>query len=653
MRKLAFIVAVVGCLVLPSIALAQDYRARVQGTVVDASQAALPGATVTLINDATAVSVTRVADGEGRYLFDFVDPGMYTITAELDGFNKAEQKSVRVQQRGDVTANLTLQLGTIEESITVQATSTSIQLNTSSSELTMDRQLVDQVPMSGRNPYSLATLDPTIVNVVTTSQLENKPYHHAHANEYDAGGGTRRSNDVLLDGVPLNASYKASYTPAVDAVEEVTISKNSVDAENGNSLGGIISLNMKSGTNTLRGSAYAYFRDPSMNARTDSTLVVAPGTTPLRGSELRMYGGTVGGAIKKNKIFYFTSFENWDDTRPQSIIRTVPTQAERTGDFSQSVQSGVVRTIYNPFTSTVDPTTGRVVRTPFAGNVIPSGLFDPTAVKMLADIPLPNLPGNVDNWQGSVDEAVNYWNFSQRIDVNFTDNVKMFARYGQFRAELYQQNPIGSGAGFFPLSGSNRDGLSVAGDVVWIMSNKTTLNVRGSYYNMVDEFYNPSLLLGEEGLQNYWPGNPWYESLYNSGYVYYPALDVFSGSGTNVQHQPPGPPGPRVLSAPGRVEHLGPDEPLPGRAQHEVGRRAAPLLRRGRAVRADHPPCSTRRLPPTAPTARRSRPRVTSGPRSCSAPSTASRRPGWCRCRHRTRFRTPPISRTTGGSTIA
>ncbi len=142
---------------------------------------------------------------------------------------------------------------------------------------------------------------------------------------------------------------------------------------------------MKSGTNSIKGSGYAYFRDPDLNSRTDPTLVVAPGTTPLRGSKLRMYGGTVGGPIRTNKIFSFTSFEQWDDTRPLSIIRTVPTELERQGNFSQSTTAGgVVRTIFNPFTSTIDPATGRVVRTPFAGNAIPSAMFDPVAVKMLA-----------------------------------------------------------------------------------------------------------------------------------------------------------------------------------------------------------------------------------------------------------------------------
>ena len=531
MKRLWMTLAVVGAVVwLAAPAMAQDYRARVQGQITDESHGVLPGVTVTLRNDATGVSSDRVTDAGGHYRFDFVDPGTYSVTGTLQGFRSAAQKAVRVQQRGDVTVDMEMALGTVAETITVSGSSPLVQFTSSSSDLTLQRELVDQVPISGRNPYNLANLDPSIVNTPGTTAAENRPYHHAYANDYDAGGGTRRANAVLLDGVALGASYKTSYTPSMDAVEEITVSKNSVDAENGNSLGGLISLNMKSGTNTFRGSAYMFGRDPSMNSISDPTIVPPPGQDPasLRGTKLRMWGATMGGPIKKNRIFSFTSFEDWNDKRPLTIVRTVPTELERSGDFSQSVLSGRVRSIYNPYTSTLDAS-GRVVRQPFAGNVIPQAMFDPVAVKMLKDIPLPNAPGNTDNWQGSLYENTNYWNFSQRVDLNFTDNVKMFARYGQFKADLYQQNP--TDAGFFPLAGSNRDGMSTAADVVWIMSKKMTLNVRGSFYNMVDEFYNPSLELGTAGLADYW-STPWYSSLYNSGYVYYPALDVTTGTGT-------------------------------------------------------------------------------------------------------------------------
>jgi hypothetical protein len=504
---------------------AQDYRARVQGSVVDSSQAVLPGVTVTLRNNGTNVVVTRHTDATGRYLFDFVEPGTYSITAELDGFKKVEQKEVRVQQRGDVTAGFVLEVGGLQETVTVQAEAVHVQLNTSSTNLTFERQLIDQLPISGRNPYNLSTLDPTLT-LQAGNANENRPYHHAYANEYDAGGGTRRANDVLLDGVALGASFKTSYTPSMDAVEEMTVSKNSVDAENGNSLGGVITLNMKSGTNLFKGSGYYFQRDPSLNALADPTVKIKPGqsTTNLRGTKLKMYGATLGGPIRQNRIFSFTSFEQWNDNKPVTVVRTLPTELERAGNFSQSVYNNRIRTIYDPWSSIVSPTTNKVVRTPFADNIIPATRLDPVALRLLQQLPMPNLPGSVDNWQGTVNEHVDYWNFSQRVDVNLTDSFKIFARYGQFKANVYQQNP--TAGKLFPVSGSNRYGMSAAADAVWVMSNKSTLNVRGSYYNMVDEYANPQVLLNKDGLEQLWPGNAWYSSLYVSPYAYYPAVDV-------------------------------------------------------------------------------------------------------------------------------
>jgi hypothetical protein len=527
MKTLWMTLGVVATLALPAApAAAQDYRGRVQGSISDSGGGALPGTTVTLRNDATGVAVTNVTNAEGKYIFDFVNPGTYTVVAELQGFKSAEQLNVRVLQRSSLTVDLSLAVGGIEERISVEASPVQVQFKSSSSDITLEQELVDQVPIAGRNPYNLAALDPSIT--VSPATNENRPYHHAYANDYDAGGGTRRANDVLLDGVALGASFKTAYTPAVDAVEQITVSKNSVDAENGHSLGGVISLNMKSGTNQFRGSAYMHGRDPSLNSVSDPTIRRVPGQAEVRGTELRMYGATLGGPIKRGRIFSFTSFEQWDDKRPISIVRTVPTELERRGDFSQSVLNNRVRAIYNPFASTLDAA-GRVVRPAFANNVIPQAMLDPVALKMLQQIPMPNLPGNTDNWQGTVTDGVDYWNLSQRIDVNIKDNWKVFARYGQFKANLAQQNP--TSGGFFPLSGSNRYGMSIAGDSVWVMSDRTTLNVRGSFYNMTDEFYNPSLLLGADGLSDYW-SRAWYSSLYNSGYVYYPALDVTTGTGT-------------------------------------------------------------------------------------------------------------------------
>src|SRR6185436_8849056 len=211
MKRVAWVIVLAALAVWPVAGRAQDYRARVQGAVNDESHGALPGVTVTLRNDATGVAVTRPTNQEGRYVFDFIDPGTYTVVAELQGFKSVEQKNVSVQQRGDVTVDLMLAIGTLEERVVVEAAPIAVQFNSSSKDLTLGRELIDQVPINGRNPYNLATLDATMFNTPGTTEQENRPYHHAFANDYDAGGGTRRANEVLLDGVPLGASYKTAF----------------------------------------------------------------------------------------------------------------------------------------------------------------------------------------------------------------------------------------------------------------------------------------------------------------------------------------------------------------------------------------------------------------------------------------------------------
>ena len=162
MRRLVWLVAAMGLFVLAAPAGAQDYRARVQGTVTDSSQGALPGATVTLLNEATGVAATATSDEQGRYLFDFVEPGMYSVSASLGGFKAVELKNIRVQQRQTLTVDLPLEVGGVEEKVIVEAPPVTVQFKSGSAEITLERQLIDQAPIAGRNPYNLSNLDPTI-----------------------------------------------------------------------------------------------------------------------------------------------------------------------------------------------------------------------------------------------------------------------------------------------------------------------------------------------------------------------------------------------------------------------------------------------------------------------------------------------------------
>jgi hypothetical protein len=532
-------------LCLASLAFGQDYRAKVQGIVEDASGGALPGAKVVLRNVATGVAVTRQTNGEGLYIFDFVESGTYTIFVEATGFKKFEQRNILVQNRGDLTVNAKMEIGGVTEVITIQDTPVAVQFNSSSDTTTIGNEIISQIPLRGRNPYNVVTLDPTI-NGGENNNGENRPYHHAFANEFDAGGGTFRANDIQLNGVPLTSSYKTAYTPSVEAVQELSFQKNAVDAEYGYSAGGVVTLNMKSGTNRFHGSGYYYNRNPRFNAFGDPTIprVAGADETIYRGTDLKMYGGTIGGPIVKNKVFFFSSWEQWDDKRPITAKFTVPTALERRGDFSQSrigsyttCPAGVAscaRPIFDPLTST--GTSG--VRTAFAGNVIPANRFDPTAARLFAELPLPNLPGNDLNWQGIKTENVAYWNLSNRVDWTINERWKTFVSYGYFRTDL-QEVPQDNTAGkLFPLSGSNRNGLTVAADTVYTLSSSKVLNLRANYRKLIDEFANEPNLLGKDGLANLWPNNPWYSTLFTRELVYYPAVDVPTGTTTNRLGRP-------------------------------------------------------------------------------------------------------------------
>src|SRR5688572_21476254 len=244
---------------------AQEFRGRIQGVVTDQSSAAAPSATVLLTNIDTGVASSRTTDSSGRYLFDLVQPGRYKLTVELQGFSRFLQENILVQNRGDITVNAVLRIGGVAENINVVTEApVAVQFNTSSMDLTVDNTMVRNVPVIGRNPFTLTLLDPAVVNRYTTA--EKTPFKMWASSQLEVGGPTSQKNDTLLDGMPAQAGPKGTYAPSMDAVTEVSVQQNSVDAEYGHSAGGILNVSMKSGTNSVRGTAYYFGRNPSLNA---------------------------------------------------------------------------------------------------------------------------------------------------------------------------------------------------------------------------------------------------------------------------------------------------------------------------------------------------------------------------------------------------
>lgn len=508
---------------------AQDYRAKVQGVVTDSSDAIIAGAKITLQNNGTGIVTVRESGTNGAYIFDVVEPGTYTVTAELQGFSKQVQENVLVQTRADVSVNFALKPGGTVETVTVSASAVALQFNTTTRELTVDRKMLMDLPVKARNPFTLALLDPAVVSRYTA---EKNPFFMWSSSQMDVGGSTSTKNDLLLDGAPIQIGPKGSYAPPMDAVQEFSIQQNSVDAEFGHSAGGTMSVSMKSGTNEIHGTAYYFGRNPALNA------VVNPITRTPNFVRNHIWGGTVGTPIKKNKLFNFFTYEAWRTKEPRDAIRTQPTDLERNGDFSRSLnRAGGLRTIYDPTTTVLDVATNTATRQPFANNIIPANRIDPTAKRIMQDIWGPNNPG--DDLSGSNNFKASYaWpmknlNFSNKTDWNITDKLKVFGRYSQFRTTLDQDNYTPNNSPAMPNdNGGIMNSRNVAGDLVYTLSPSTVINLRGSYAMLEDDYSAPAAAVGEAGLGQFWPNNPWYTPyIKDMPLIYYPNV-IINGSST-------------------------------------------------------------------------------------------------------------------------
>lgn len=500
---------------------AQELRGRVSGIVSDETGAVIPAANVTLTNVNTSVAVERQTNEVGQFAFDFVLPGNYEVRVESEGFRSFVQQNVLVQTRGDVTVNASLQIGTLAETVTVAETPVAVKFNSTTMETTLDTKMVNELPIIHRNPFLLATLDPA---VNYRGGAENSPYHHWAASQLDVGGETRFKNNVLLDGVPQLVGAKGTYVPAVDAVSEVNVQQNATDSEFGHSAGGVISVQMKSGTNEFHGTAYYFGRNPALNAR--------PNPLTAQASVVRrnVYGATAGHPVVRNKIFNFFAFEGQNVRSPSSVSMALPTSLERQGDFSQSLnRNGGLRQIFDPRT-TVITGDNAAMRTPFPNNTLPQTDLDATSRIVMGDVWEPNRapdnPSGANNYRYTFPITFEYYNFSDRVDWNISDKLKMFYRVSRFRTSQSEPNYTG-GSIMQRRQGSARNTFQTSGDVVWTINPTTVFNVRGSYSKITDSYYTPETIIGEEGLARLWPGNNWYSShIRDIPEIYFPEVDV-------------------------------------------------------------------------------------------------------------------------------
>ncbi|HEU0141144.1 MAG TPA: TonB-dependent receptor [Bryobacteraceae bacterium] len=431
------LIGIVPIAVLVCVAHAQEFRGSISGTVTDASGGSVPGATVTAINTSTNVRLPTTATSTGSFTIPFVLPGNYRIAVEAAGFKTAIRESIDVEIQQRVRLDFELEPGVVTESITVSAETPLLDTaDASLGEVVNRRQMID-LPQAGRNAYLQARIAPGIMP--TDTRLFARVFDNGAVSNVSISGAPRRSNDLLLDGIPnADSTNTVAFVPTVEAVEEMKAQTNTYDAEFGRAAGGTINITVRSGTNQFHGSMLEFLRNDKLEA---NSFFNNRSGQPKPRQRYNQFGATAGGPVYipklydgRNRTFIFGSWESIRQKDPEAILTTVPTLLERNGDFSQSFDaSGRLLPVYNPLTTRPDrDRPGRFIRDPFPGNAIPASLQDPVARKLMSYYGEPNQPGarltSVENFAWSGSSPDRYDSLLLRGDHNFTDRQRIFVR---------------------------------------------------------------------------------------------------------------------------------------------------------------------------------------------------------------------------------
>ena len=333
----------------------------------------LPGAQVSVIEIATNDSRELITDAQGRWVLPNLKPGTYRVVVTLDGFKTAAVDQVKLDVQGIRDIDVTLEVGGAAETVTVTGAAAAIETTSSTLSQTIENRRMVDLPLNGRNPFALATLAPGVT-----------PTSNNGGSSPSISGGRNATSEVAIDGVSnVNAENNVSildlnYTPSVDAVQEFSVQTNAVSAEFGRLGGGVINLVTKSGSNTLRATAWEFAR----NAKLDATNFFTNRAGGKKGDFKRnQFGGNFGGPLVKDRTFFFVNYEGLRQENASVSTFTVPLPEWRTGDFSNLRNgSGQLITIYDPATTRPDPDNpGQFIRDPFPGNLIPADRISPGA----------------------------------------------------------------------------------------------------------------------------------------------------------------------------------------------------------------------------------------------------------------------------------
>jgi hypothetical protein len=441
------------------------------GSVTDATGAVVPGATVTVVNDNSGVSRATVTNQAGNYTVPSLDPGKYNVTIAKGGFSTSQQSGLVLQVAAVATLNVTLKVGTATESIAVSATTSALDTTSASLGTVISQQEVTDLPLNGRQFSQLLQLAPGTVPIDNSQNAGKAPNFGAGAASPGVDGQTNRSNLFFLDGIIASNPFFAgfSFSPSVDAIQEFKAQSHTDQAEYGQATGAVVSVVSRSGSNTIHGAAYEFIRNTAFNTKNE----FASSNLPYH---LNQFGGSFGGPIVKDRLFYFANYEGGRQSiSPSANLSSVPTDAERSGNFSGLLPGNVSDIIYDP--STFNPVT--FTESPFPGNQIPTDRINTGMLALLNGIyPNSNQAANssgLNNYLANTKNTTTGDQGTVRVDYTVGAKDSLNGRFSINRAALSSPSSLAN------LFGTGFSGENTGASWVHLFSSSLIGELNGGY----------------------------------------------------------------------------------------------------------------------------------------------------------------------------
>jgi hypothetical protein len=470
---------------LPRPASGQVLYGSVVGTLTDQTGARVPKAMVTVANPSTGLSRQTTTDEAGYYSIPNLFEGAYDLSVSASGFKPYVQKGIRVSINAETRVDATIQVGGVSEEVSVEATTAVLQTTKSDVSVSFDTPAMENLPLSGyRNYQSLINLVPGAVPARFQNAVTDTP---GRALTTNVNGQERGANNTRVDGsadILVTMPHHAVYVPPVEGIQEVNISTNSFDAEQGMTGGAAVTVITKSGTNRFRGVAFAFNDNKAL--RTFTWDENRAGLKEKPKSNRNIDGGNFGGPIIRNKLFFFGNYEGTFERLGNSALFSVPTADFRTGNFSRTLgaqildrsgnpimvpttEGGLVSLqqgmIFDPFSGNLDGTGRAVFSSDGRLNVIPASRLNGPMMKMLALVPLPNRAGDNANYFNTGIQRLDRNNVDGKINWNRNERHQLWFKYSAMKALVHGDFGLGAAGGSCLCAGG---GLGVGDTLVQI-----------------------------------------------------------------------------------------------------------------------------------------------------------------------------------------